>query len=82
MTEDQLIILKQKLADDFVPHMPPLLDQNKPAEHLLAKNVSRAYAGFAIQKISKLDEVTAAKAVVDAGGGASIGFSPNRSIRP
>ncbi len=65
MTDDQLIILKQKLADDFVPHLPPLLVQNKPAEHLVTKNVSRAYAGFAIQKISKLDEVTAAKAVVD-----------------
>lgn len=65
MTEDQLAILKQKLADDFVPHLPPLLDLTKPADHMAAKNISRAFSGFAIQKIAVLDTETAAKAVVD-----------------
>ena len=65
MTEAELAILKQKLADEFVPHLPPLIDQAKPADHLAAKNVSRAFSAFAIQKLSVLDTVTAAKAVVD-----------------
>ncbi len=65
MTDDQLDILKQQLANEFVPHLPPLLAQNKPADHLVAKNVSRAFSAFAIQKIAKVDAVTAAKAVVD-----------------
>lgn len=65
MTEAQLDILKQKLAEEFVPHLPPLLDLTKPAEHMAAKNVSRAFSGFAIQKLSMLTTETAAKAVVD-----------------
>lgn len=65
MTEDQLAILKQKLAGDFVPHLLPLLDLTKPADHMAAKNISRAFSGFAIHKIATLDTETAAKAVVD-----------------
>jgi AIPR protein len=65
MTEAQLAILKQKLADEFVPHLPPLLDQTKPADHVITKNASRAFSAFAIQKIAVLDTVSAAKAVVD-----------------
>jgi AIPR protein len=65
MTDAQLAILKQKLAQDYVPHLLPLLDQNKPADHLVAKNIARAFCGFTIQKIAKLDAVTAAMAVVD-----------------
>src|ERR1039458_10415358 len=32
---------------------------------MAAKNISRAFSAFALQKIAKLDSVTAAKAVVD-----------------
>lgn len=65
MTPEQLAILKVKLDAEFVPHLPPLLDQNNPPEHLAAKNVSRAFSGFALQKIAKLDTETACAAVVD-----------------
>lgn len=65
MTDDQLAILKQKLSDDFVPHLPALLDLTKPAGHMVAKNISRAFSGFAIQKVAMVDAETAAKAVVD-----------------
>src|ERR1051326_4393340 len=65
MTDDQFNILKKKLGDDFVPHLPPLLDQEKPKEHLEAKNIARAFSAFTLQKIAKVDAVTAAKAVVD-----------------
>lgn len=65
MNEAQLEILKQHLTDVFVPHLPPLLDQTKPVEHMAAKNVSRAFSAFSVQKLLKLDAVTAAKAVVD-----------------
>jgi len=65
MTNDQLAILKQKLGTDFVPHLPPLLVQNKPAEHLAIKNLSRAFSAYTLQKIANLDAETASKAVVD-----------------
>jgi hypothetical protein len=65
MTDAQLTILKQRLADNFVPHLPPLVDQNKPADHMVAKNISRALSGFVIQKIAMVAIETAAKAVVD-----------------
>jgi hypothetical protein len=65
MTEDQIAILKKKLTDEFVPQLPNLLDLTKPAEHMAAKNVSRAFNGFVIQKIAGIDTTTAAKSVVD-----------------
>ncbi len=65
MNPAHLAILKEKLAAEFVPHLPPLLDQTKPADHMAAKNVSRALSAFALQKIAKLDTMTAAKAIVD-----------------
>lgn len=65
MTEDQIAILRQKLVTEFVPELPPLLDRGKPEAHRDAKNVARAFNGYAIQKIAGLDTVTAAKSVVD-----------------
>jgi hypothetical protein len=65
MTPDQLQILKQKLANEFVPELPPLLDLTAPAAHRADKNVARAFNGYAIQKIAGLDTATAAKSVVD-----------------
>lgn len=65
MTEAQLAILKQKLTEEFVPYLPPLLDLTKPAGHMAAKNVSRSFSGFVIEKIAMLTSETAAKAVVD-----------------
>jgi len=65
MTPDQVQILKQKLADEFVPELPPLLDLTAPAAHRADKNVARAFNGYAIQKIAGLDTATAAKSVVD-----------------
>ena len=65
MNDAQLGILKQHLTDIFLPHLPALLDQTKPAEHMAAKNVSRAFSAFSMQKLLALDVVTAANAVVD-----------------
>lgn len=65
MTDSQMVILKAKLEAEFVPQLVPLLD---PANHIPqqpAKNVSRAFAAFALQKIAGLDTASAAKAVVD-----------------
>lgn len=65
MNECQMAILKAKLEAEFVPQLVPLLD---PANHIPqqpAKNVSRAFAAFALHKIAGLDTISAAKAVVD-----------------
>lgn len=65
MTKDQLVLLKSKLQDTFVQHLPPLLDKTTKSEHQQAKNISRAFAAFALHKLCGVDHVTAAKAVVD-----------------
>lgn len=56
--------LKKLLKDRFVPHLPPLLGDGKPADRE-NKQISRAFSAFALQKLFDLDTMTAAKAVVD-----------------
>jgi hypothetical protein len=65
LTADQLAILKERLETSFVPHLPPLLDTTKPLDHQTTKNISRALSAFALQKLCGVDEITAAKVVVD-----------------
>ena len=65
MNDAQLDILKQRLMTDFVPHLPPLLDQTKPLDQMQSKNVSRAFSAFCVQKLLRVDAETAAKSVVD-----------------
>ncbi len=65
MNDAQLVILKNKLASDFVPHLPALLDTTKPADQVQAKNVSRALPAFCLHKHLTLDPIASAKAVVD-----------------
>jgi hypothetical protein len=65
MTADQLTLLKSRLDEDYVPDLPPLLNTTHRAEHMAAKNTSRALSAFAIQKLVGTDRVTAAKSVVD-----------------
>src|SRR5437016_5239835 len=60
-----VIPLKNVLKNDFVPHLPPLLDQTKPLDEQKRKNISRALSAFALQKIIGISVNDAAKAVVD-----------------
>ena len=65
MTADQITLLKAQLNVDYVPDLPPLLDTTHPAEHMAAKNTSRALSAFAIHKLVGTDRETAAKSVID-----------------
>jgi len=62
-------LLEKCLQDDYVPHLPPLLDQTKPADQKEKKNLSRALSAFALRSLLRdLCDITAedcAKAVVD-----------------
>jgi hypothetical protein len=58
-------MLQKLLETDFVSHLPPLLDHTKPAEEQNRKNLSRAFAAFAVSKICGIGAVDTAKAVVD-----------------
>ncbi|WP_198017219.1 AIPR family protein [Methylocapsa acidiphila] len=58
-------MLEKVLAADFVPHLPPLLDASKPADQQARKNLSRAFAGFAISKLCEIPPKEAAASVVD-----------------
>jgi hypothetical protein len=62
-------LLEKCLQDDYVPHLPPLMDQTKPADQQQKKNLSRAFSAFALRAILRefcdLPAADCAKAVVD-----------------
>ncbi len=60
-----LTLLEHALADGFVAHLPPLLDQTRPAEEQRRKNLSRAFSAFALHRICEIPPIDAAKAVID-----------------
>jgi hypothetical protein len=60
-----LNILKNKLEKDFVPHLPELLDKERPKEDQDKKQLSRAFSGFVIHKMLNVGIADAAKSVVD-----------------
>ena len=59
-----MMILKKALAARFVPLLPPLLGNAKPADQA-AKQLSRAFSGFVLHKLLDLTPQAAADAVVD-----------------
>ena len=59
-----MTILKKVLADRFVPFLPPLLGNVKPAEQA-AKQLSRAFSAFALHKLLDITPQAAAASVVD-----------------
>lgn len=65
LQQDQLSILERVLEAGFVPSLPPLINQTKPADEKHRKNLSRAFSAFALHKICEIDIVNAANAVVD-----------------
>jgi type III restriction enzyme len=58
-------MLEKVLTADFVAHLPPLLNASKPADQQARKNLSRAFAAFAISKLCEIPPKSAAAAVVD-----------------
>lgn len=62
---DHYALLERTLADDFVPHLPPLLDKTRPVEEQSRKNLSRAFSAFALHRICDISPMSAAKSVID-----------------
>lgn len=60
-----MAILKQVLADRFVPSLPLLLDTTKPAAEQQAKQLSRAFSAFVLHKLLDITPQVAAASVVD-----------------
>ena len=58
-------LLENALIENFIPHLPPLLDNTRPPEEKHRKNLSRAFSAFALHRICDIPRVDAAKAVVD-----------------
>jgi len=65
LSADYMALLETALARDFVPHLPPLQDQTKPADQQTKKNLSRAFSAFALHKLCEIPPTDAAAAVVD-----------------
>ena len=60
-----LNILKAKLEREFVPHLPELLNKNRPKDDQDKKQLSRAFSGFVLHKMLNIGIVEAAQSVVD-----------------
>jgi hypothetical protein len=58
-------LLEKALQNDYVPHLPPLLDTKKPTEEQAKKNLSRAFSAFALKDLCGISPSEAAKSVVD-----------------
>ena len=65
LSADYMALLETALARDFVPHLPPLQDQTKPADQQTKKNLSCAFSAFALHKLCEIPPTDAAAAVVD-----------------
>lgn len=59
-----MAILKKVLADRFVPFLPPLVGNARPAEQA-AKQLSRAFSAFVLHKLLDITPRKAAASVVD-----------------
>jgi len=60
-----LNILRNKLEKDFVPHLPELLNKERPKADQDKKQLSRAFSGFVLHKMLNVGIADAAKSVVD-----------------
>jgi len=60
-----LNILKDKLEKDFIPHLPELLNKERPKADQDKKQLSRAFSGFVLHKMLNLGIADAAQSVVD-----------------
>ncbi|MEP6886995.1 MAG: hypothetical protein ABI945_01605 [Nitrospirales bacterium] len=58
-------LLRKCLVDEFVPHLPPLIDKSKPIEEQSRKNLSRAFSAFVIHRICCIGNMDAAASVID-----------------
>ena len=58
-------LLEAALLKDFVSHLPPLQNENAPADQQARKNLSRAFSAFAIHNLCEIAPADAAAAVVD-----------------
>lgn len=60
-----LNILKDKLEKEFIPHLPELLNKERPKADQDKKQLSRAFSGFVLHKMLNLGIADAAQSVVD-----------------
>ena len=60
-----LELLKTTLRDNFVPHLPPLLDTTKPPAEQEKKNLSRAFNAFVLKCTCEISENMSSSSVVD-----------------
>jgi hypothetical protein len=65
LPRDYHTLLERTLNDNFLPHLPPLLDASKPMDEQYRKNLSRAFGAFALHRICDINPTSAAKSVVD-----------------
>lgn len=65
ITPHYLDMLKGVLTTEYVPHLLPLIRDNKGPEHKALKNLSRAFSAYVLRQQCGISVSEAAKAVVD-----------------
>lgn len=58
-------ILQNKLEKEFVPHLPELINKERPKADQDKKQLSRAFSGFVLHKMLSIGIADAAQSVVD-----------------
>lgn len=48
---EKMVLLKTVLRSDFVPHLPPQLKPSSVVEEVEKKDVSRAFAAYAVASV-------------------------------
>lgn len=65
MDAQYFTLLEKALQNEYVPHLPPLLDTKKPPEEQAKKNISRAFSAFVLSDLCGISPSEAGNAVVD-----------------
>ncbi|GAB3978268.1 AIPR family protein [Spirosoma terrae] len=58
-------LLKARLQNEFIPHLPELLPNSKSPEQQVLKNLSRAFSAFVLNQLNNISPAAASGAVVD-----------------
>jgi len=65
LSPDYMAMLKKELTSRYLPYLPPLLLNNRPAKEQQEKQVSRAFSAFALRHHLDVSPKAAAAAVID-----------------
>lgn len=65
LSDDFMVMLKKELTSHYLPQLPPLLQNSRPADEQKNKQIARAFSAFVLRHHFDVAPRTAALAVID-----------------